>query len=63
LAHFQRFNNEQVRLELKEPRDGRRRLIGRLSGIDGEVVLLEVDGEVWRVNLNDIAVARLVPQG
>ena len=34
-----------------------------LNDADGQVVLLEVDGEVWRVNLNDIAVARLVPQG
>jgi len=63
LAHFQRFEGEQVRVELKEPQDGRRRLTGRLAGTEGKVVLVEADGELWRVNLDDIAVARLVPQG
>jgi ribosome maturation factor RimP len=63
LAHFRRFSNEQVRLELKEPQNGRRRLTGRLAGTDGDIVLVEEDGEMWRLNLDDIVVARLVPQG
>jgi ribosome maturation factor RimP len=62
LAHFERFKGEQSRIELKDPRDGRRNLLGQLAGVEGSVVLLEVDGEVWRLPLNDIAVARLAPQ-
>jgi ribosome maturation factor RimP len=63
LGHFQRFGGEQIRVELREPRDGRRRLVGRLVGTEGEVVLVEADGELWRLKLEDISVARLVPQG
>ena len=63
LAHFERFVDARVKVELKLPRDGRRRLTGRLQGTDGDAVLLDVDGEAWRVKLADIAEARLVPQG
>ncbi|HZL94314.1 MAG TPA: ribosome maturation factor, partial [Vicinamibacterales bacterium] len=62
LAHFERFNGEPARIELKDARDGRRNLTGRLAGVEGGDVLLEVEGEVWRLPLNDIAVARLAPQ-
>jgi ribosome maturation factor RimP len=61
LAHFRRFIGAQIRVELKDPRDGRRRLVGRLEGIEGEEVLVLIDEELWRLNLNDIAVARLAP--
>ena len=62
LAHFQRFENARIKVELKVAREGRRRLTGRLVGTDGETVLVDVDGATWRVELNDIAEARLVPQ-
>jgi len=61
LAHFERFNGELARVELKDARDGRRNLSGRLAGVEGGLVLLEVEGEMWRVPVNDIAVARLAP--
>jgi len=61
LAHFERFNGEPARIELKDARDGRRNLSGRLVGVESGLVLLEVEGEVWRVPVNDIAVARLAP--
>jgi ribosome maturation factor RimP len=63
LEHFERFSGEPAKVELKDARDGRRRLSGRLKGTEGADVLIEVDGEVWRVPLSDIAVARLAPQG
>jgi len=61
LAHFERFSGEQARIELKDARDGRRNFSGKLAGVEGSVVLLEGDGEVWRLPLSDIAVARLAP--
>jgi ribosome maturation factor RimP len=60
--HFRRFAGERVKIELKEPRGDRRRLTGRLLGTEGETVTVDVDGEEWRIALNDIAVARLAPQ-
>ena len=63
LAHFARF----VGRAGESGAEGRARRAaaagsGRLKGTEGADVLIEVDGEVWRVPLNDIAVARLAPQ-
>jgi hypothetical protein len=33
-----------------------------LKGIDQEVVVIDVDGEQWRLNLRDIAKAHLVAE-
>jgi ribosome maturation factor RimP len=62
LAHFARFAGERAKVELKDARQGRRKLIGRLAGTEDGHVLIDVDGEIWRLPLNDIAVARLAPQ-
>lgn len=62
LAHFERFNGELVKIELRDARDGRRRMTGRLQGTEAGEVLVDVDGTLWRVPLKDIAVARLAPQ-
>jgi ribosome maturation factor RimP len=61
LAHFGRFSGENAKIELKDARDGRRRFTGRLVGVEGSEVLLEVDGELTRLPFGDIAVARLAP--
>ena len=62
LEHFERYNGAAVKVELKEARDGRRRLSGRLAGVEAGEVLVNVDGQIWRLALRDIAVARLAPQ-
>jgi ribosome maturation factor RimP len=62
IAHFERFNGELVKIELRDVRDGRRRVTGRLQGTEAGEVLVDVDGALWRVPLKDIAVARLAPQ-
>jgi ribosome maturation factor RimP len=61
LAHFERFAGQRVKLELKDPREGRRNVNGRLQGVDAGEVLVDVDGATWRLALRDIAVARLAP--
>jgi ribosome maturation factor RimP len=61
LGHFERFSGEAAKVELKDAREGRRNLTGRLAGVEGSVVLLEVDGELWRLPFSEIAVARLAP--
>jgi ribosome maturation factor RimP len=62
IEHFRRFRNEEVKIELARPRDGRRRLKGRLTDVGDESVTVAVDGVNWNVDLKDIGVARLVPQ-
>ena len=59
---FSRFLGRAVRIELKQPREGRRRLKGRLVAVDGPQIGVEVDQVLWELELDDISVARLVPE-
>jgi ribosome maturation factor RimP len=59
--HFARFVDEEVRVELRRPQDGRRRFRGQLKGVEDAAALVEVDGKLWRLSLRDISVAKLVP--
>lgn len=59
--HFERFVDEEIKIQLSRPQDGRKRFRGRLRGIADGVVTIEVDGNLWRLNLDSIAVATLVP--
>ena len=56
---FIRFAERLVRIKLREPINGQRVLIGTLLGLEGEMVLLEMDNETVRIDLENIAKARL----
>lgn len=62
---FARFLGEQVKIGLKLPQDGRRRLQGRIAAVEGDRIDLEVDAkpEPQRVIVafDNIEKARLVP--
>jgi ribosome maturation factor RimP len=57
--HFVRFAGQAARLELDEPVEGRRKFQGVLGGMDGEDVLIEVDGVAHRFPLRRIGKAKL----
>lgn len=57
---FERFAGFEARAETVRPIDGRRRFRGRLVGIDGDVVRMEVDGESVELPFPDIQKAKLV---
>lgn len=62
-AHFERFVGSEVRIQLRELLDGRRKLIGRLLGMrDGDVVIVDSETREWRIPLGQIEKARLVPE-
>jgi ribosome maturation factor RimP len=61
-AHFERFAGERVHVELKVPREGRRRYTGTLCTVDDAGLTLEVDRETVSVPFDDIGKARLAPQ-
>jgi len=61
LQQFSRFAGEQVQLRLHAPLDGRRKLTGKIHGVDGEHVEIVVDDKTYRLLLDDIDTARLVP--
>ena len=58
-AHFGRFVGSRVFVELKVPREGRRRYTGTLVSADGAGIVLEVDGQRVEVALAQIGKARL----
>jgi len=62
VEHFERFMNEEVRIQLTHAQDGRKRLRGRLCGVDNGTVSVLVDGSEWQLRLEDIATANLIPQ-
>lgn len=52
--HFQRFTGETVMLRTARPIDGRASFTGVLGGMEGEEVLLEVDGAELRIPYADV---------
>jgi ribosome maturation factor RimP len=61
LEDFARFAGQEATVRLKLPREGRRRFEGRIAGVEGEEVVLEVEGGRQRFAIGDIDRARLVP--
>jgi ribosome maturation factor RimP len=47
---------------LRLPRDGRRRFEGSIAGVEGEGVLMDVEGKRLRFAFAEIDKARLVPE-
>jgi ribosome maturation factor RimP len=58
-AHFGRFVGQRVFVELKEPREGRRRYTGTLLTVDESGIALQVDRERVVVAFDEIGKARL----
>jgi ribosome maturation factor RimP len=58
---FGRFIGEQAKLTLRMAQDGRRRFIARITGVEGDVVLLKHEAGDMRVEHDNIEKARLVP--
>lgn len=61
LGDFERFAGREASVRLKLPREGRRRLEGRIAGVEDGNVLMDVEGRRWTVAMTDIERARLVP--
>jgi ribosome maturation factor RimP len=60
--HFRRQAGRVVKVVLVPGRPGRRRYKGKIVGIDGGALNIEVDGEGVTLPLSDIESARLVPE-
>lgn len=58
---YLRFAGEPVTLKLRVPLDNRRKLSGRLLGLENDVVTLDVDGAEVSVDLRNVDAARLKP--
>lgn len=60
LGDFERFAGFEAKVELEQPREGRRRFKGRLLGLDGDLVRIEADGVERRLPFAEIDKAKLV---
>ncbi len=60
--HFERFAGSRVRVKLRMKLHGRKRFEGVLQGIQDDNVVLEMDGEMECLPLDQIESARLVPE-
>jgi ribosome maturation factor RimP len=61
-AHFERFVGERVFVELKLPIEGRRRFAGPLKSVQGDSIVVAVDGRDHALPLERIQKARLKPE-
>jgi ribosome maturation factor RimP len=61
-AHFDRFAGSRVFVELKVPREGRKRYTGKLTSVTDAGVELEVDRKPVGVRFDEIEKARLAPE-
>jgi ribosome maturation factor RimP len=60
-AQFARVSGQEVKLLLKTPLEGRRRLRGKLVSVEGEHVVLEAEGKTFEFDHALVESARVVP--
>jgi ribosome maturation factor RimP len=60
-AQFARFMGQTAKVALKLPQDGRRRLQGAITAVEGDRITFDVDGAAFVVSIDNIEKARLVP--
>jgi len=60
-ADFDRFTGQRAKLKLAVKRDGRMRYSGLLCGTEDGCVIIDVDGEQFRLPFDEIDTARLIP--
>lgn len=56
---FERFRGSRIRLKTQRPIGGRSSYTGTLEGIDGDDIVMTVDGARYRVPYSELARARL----
>jgi ribosome maturation factor RimP len=61
-ADFEQFTGHEAKVSLHGKLDGRRRFTGVLRGVEGDTLLMEVEGAQVRLPLDQIDSARLVPE-
>jgi len=59
-ADFERFAGFVAKIEVTVPVDGRRRFQGKLLGLEGDDVRIEIDGQPMNLPLADVVRAKLV---
>ncbi|WP_413111034.1 ribosome maturation factor RimP [Thaumasiovibrio sp. DFM-14] len=61
VAHYQQFVGQEVSIVLKMAMDNRRKWKGIIAGVEGETIILTVEGNEESFALSNISKANLVP--
>jgi len=61
-SDYQRFAGNRIKVKLARAQSGRKNYKGMLQGIDGDEVILEMQGQEIRLSLANIEQSRLVPE-
>lgn len=60
-AQFAKVTGQEVKVLLKAPLEGRRRLRGKVASVEGEQIALEAEGKVFEFAHDAVESARIVP--
>jgi ribosome maturation factor RimP len=60
-AQFAKVAGQEVKVLLKAPLEGRRRLRGKVASVEGEQIALEAEGKVFEFAHDAVESARIVP--
>jgi ribosome maturation factor RimP len=60
-AQFARVAGQEVKVLLKAPLEGRRRLRGKVTSVEGDLIALEAEGKVFEFAHDAVESARIVP--
>jgi ribosome maturation factor RimP len=60
-AQFEKVVGQEVKLLLKAPLEGRRRLRGKVASVEGSQIALEAEGKVFQFEHDAVESARIVP--
>ena len=61
LNHFKRFIGNELRIKLLQSMDGRRNFRGKLLAANKESIKVQVDDQLYKLPIDMIEIARLVP--
>ena len=60
IEHFEKYQGKKVKIKMSSPFEGRKKFTGHLTGVEGELILLDEDGIDYQVPFDLIDSARLV---
>ncbi len=61
-ADFLRYQGEMIRIRLRIPLQGQKNFVGKLHTMQDDILMLEVDGELLRIQFGNVDRARVVPK-
>lgn len=61
IEHYEKYVGERVKLKLGAHAMGRKRFTGKLLSVEGSVLVVDVDGELYDLDFDDVESGQLAP--